>query len=88
MLMWGAAIFGFVAAGLWYKASTVIIKEGDPKAKGGVFINGVDVSSTAYEQGRSNKFAAIATGVAVALLPGASRVARPIICTISVRLDR
>jgi hypothetical protein len=65
-LMWSAVAFGLIAAGLWYRASTVVVNTHDPR-KAEVTIGGVATQATAEKQAQANKFAAIATAIAVAL---------------------
>jgi hypothetical protein len=56
-----------VSAFLWWKSSTIEIREDHPKADktSGVYLNGVDVLTTYRIQAKWNKWAAIATGVSV-----------------------
>lgn len=65
LLVWISLIIAFVAAGLWLKASKTIVNSGDPKSRGWVAIDGVDIQSTASEQSRWNSWAAIATAIAL-----------------------
>lgn len=74
-LSWGAILLGFVAAFLWYRASKIIIRKGDPRSKGGILtgVRGdptglpVDVYSTVIEGAKVNQWAATATGATVLL---------------------
>ena len=65
LLVWISLVIAFVAAGLWLKASKTIVRDGDPKSRGSVFKNGIDVQSTASEQSRWNSWAATATAIAL-----------------------
>lgn len=64
-----AAAAGLISATLWWHAATIIIPKGDPRSKGSHFIDDIDTISTAHEQGKWNRWAAAATGMA-ALLSG------------------
>ncbi len=74
-LSWAAVIGGFSSAYLWYRASKIIIRRGDPRSKGGILtgVRGdptgepVDVYSTVVEGARVNQWAALATGATVLL---------------------
>ena len=63
-------VVGFVAAGAWLKAANVEVKKGDPRSKGSVFMNGIDVNSTHREQTRWNSYAAIFTAIAISCQAG------------------
>ena len=69
LLTWLSLIIAFVAASLWLKAAKVIVRRGDSRSKGTVFIECVDVQSTASEQSRWNSRAAIATAGALVAQP-------------------
>jgi hypothetical protein len=79
VLSWLAIAVAFVSAYLWYEASKVIVKKGDPRSRGG-FLTGakdgtqVDVYSTVIEGSGLNERAATATGVA-SLLGALSAIA-------------
>jgi hypothetical protein len=68
-------VFGFGAAILWYRASKIIVREDDPRSKGGILtgVKGeptglpVDVYSTVIEGAKANQSAALATGATVLL---------------------
>lgn len=62
-----AVVAGIVAAVLWLKASVTEISTGDAQSSGRTSIAGVDVLSTLRVQAKWNKWAAIATAIAVAL---------------------
>jgi hypothetical protein len=66
IMSWGSVAIGFAAAWLWYRASTVAVRQ----SKGGHFLPDdppIDVYSTVSEASRINKQAAIATAVSVFL---------------------
>jgi hypothetical protein len=63
--VWTSIVLAALAAGFWWKASTIEIHRGDPRSKGGFFKNTLDVVSTAFEQSRWNKWAAIATAASI-----------------------
>lgn len=58
-------ILATIAAFFWWHGSNVVIRDGDPKSTGSVFIRGIDVISTWREQGKWNSAAAIVTGFAL-----------------------
>jgi hypothetical protein len=66
ILSWLAVLSGFASAGLWWWAATLVIKKGDPRATGDIFIGGEAVKTTGRLQAQYNAWAAIATGVATA----------------------
>lgn len=73
ILTWAAILCGFVAAYLWFKASTVVVSEAGGKHDPGIELRYTDkktgkevlVVATAMEQSRVNKIAAIWTAFAV-----------------------
>jgi hypothetical protein len=67
ILAWASIFAGLVAAGLWFWASTIVVKMDDPRSEGGVFIDGVDIYSTAERSTRINKWAAAATALTILL---------------------
>lgn len=66
VLSWVAVITGMASAVLWWRAATIVIKKGDPRAANDIFIGGDAVKTTARLQAQYNSWAAIATGAAVA----------------------
>jgi hypothetical protein len=72
---WASVFAGFAAAFLWYRASKVIIRQGDPRSKGGILtgVRGdpggtpVDVYSTVIEGAKINQWAALITAATVLL---------------------
>ena len=72
LLTWISLVVAFVAAIIWIKASNIVIRKGDPKSRGTIFMQNVDVQSTATEQSRWNSRAALATAVAL-IAQGASQ---------------
>jgi hypothetical protein len=72
VLSWLAIVAAFISAYLWYRASKVVVKIGDPRSRGGFFTGTkdgtqVDVYSTVIEGSKLNEWAAMATGIAVLL---------------------
>jgi len=73
ILTWAAILCGFVAAYLWFKASTVVVSEAGGIHNPGIELGYTDektgkevlVVATAMEQSRLNKIAAIWTALAV-----------------------
>ena len=65
LLTWISLFIAAAAAGLWLKAARIIVRSDDLRSKGTVFMEGVDVRSTASEQTRWNSRAAIATAGAL-----------------------
>jgi hypothetical protein len=67
IMSWGSIAIGFAAAWLWYRASTVAVRQ----SKGGFFVGPgdppIDVYSTVSEASRINKQAAIATASSILL---------------------
>jgi hypothetical protein len=66
IMSWGSVAIGFAAAWLWYRASTLAVRQ----SRGGHFLPGdppIDVYSTVSEALRIIKKAAIATASSVLL---------------------
>jgi len=66
IMSWGSVAIGFAAAWLWYRVSTVTVRQ----SKGGLFLPGdppIDIYSTVSEASRITKQAAIATALSVLL---------------------
>jgi len=53
VMSWGSIAIGLAAAWLWLRASTVVVRKGDPESKGGFFLGShdppIDVYSTVSE---------------------------------------
>lgn len=64
VLSYGSALAGIMSAGLWWWAAKVVIKRGDAKAAGNIFLGDVAIQATVKEQAKFNSWAAIATGIA------------------------
>jgi hypothetical protein len=72
---WVAVVGGFYAAWLWYRASVVVIRQGDPRSEGGFFRGNpknpdeppIDVYSTVSVAAATNKQAAIATAITISI---------------------
>ena len=64
---WGTVIAGFASAAPWYRAATMVIMKGDPRAANDIFLGGVAIQTTARVQSQNNQYAAGATAVAVFL---------------------
>jgi len=64
ILSYIAAADGVLSAILWWKASTVLVKRGDPRAVGSTFVGDVAIQATYAVQSRLNTWAALATGLA------------------------
>jgi hypothetical protein len=47
VLSYTAAIAGIISAALWWRAATLVIKKGDPRAASDIFIGGEAVKTTA-----------------------------------------
>ena len=67
VLSWSAVVAGLISAALWYRAATVVIKKGDPRAANDIFIGGDAVKTTARIQSEYNQYAAFVTAISVAL---------------------
>jgi hypothetical protein len=62
---WLSALVAIAAAGLWWVAADTVVMRGDKRSTGTIFHERVDVAVTAREQARWNKWAAVATAIAM-----------------------
>lgn len=76
VLNWLSIVAALAAAILWLKASTILVKVGDPRSEGGFIRKDVDMYSTAKHQSRWNAWAAVATAFSVGLQAASQIVLR------------
>jgi hypothetical protein len=66
ILSYTAALAGIISAGLWWRATSKIVRRGDKGTEDDTFLGDVAIRSTFKAQSKLNAWAAWCTGIAAA----------------------